>query len=109
MEDCKSALVEYFKEELPKLVDSYTWKIPNIEGFSKSAEKGYLANVELKKYFNRMWNGSNTEGKLKLAKIIVSDWGGVKANPHNTLYASPLLSDYFLYLCNFSILVEKRS
>jgi hypothetical protein len=85
MEVFKAALIEYFNKELPRLEDSYQWKIPNIKGFKMSGEKGYLANVELKKHFNRAWNESDTEGKIKLAQIIVSDWGGVKANRPETL------------------------
>lgn len=85
MNNCKEALVEYFKEELPKLENSYTWKIPNINGFRQSGEKGYLPNVELKLYFSREWSKSSDEDKIKLAKIIVSDWGGVKGNHPETL------------------------
>lgn len=80
-----SALVKYFKIELPKLEKSYQWKIPHIEGFGKSGEKGYLANIELKKYFNEKWTASSVEERVDLSKVIVSDWGGVKNNHRGTL------------------------
>lgn len=71
-----STLVAYFEKELPKLENNYLWKIPKIEDFKKSGEKNYLANVELKKYFNEKWTASSSEERIDLSKIIVSDWGG---------------------------------
>lgn len=80
-----SALVSYFKIELPRLKNNYQWKIPQIDGFARCGEKGYEPNVELKKYLNEKWSPSNAEEKLSLTKVIVSDWGGVKNNKLTTL------------------------
>jgi hypothetical protein len=85
MNECIKALVGYFNDELPKLADSYQWKIPNIDGFHLSGEKGYMPNVELKKYFHKSWLNSRYEERLNLAKIVVADWGGVKSNQPETL------------------------
>ncbi|NOR87022.1 MAG: hypothetical protein GQ527_05385 [Bacteroidales bacterium] len=85
MEECTKVLVEYFKDELPKLEENYQWKIPNIDGFHLCGEKGYTPNVELKKYFNELWLKSNPEERFKLSKIVVADWGGVKTNQPETL------------------------
>ena len=78
-------LNRYFKSELPKLEDSYSWKIPMIYGFSGSGKSGYKENVMLKRYFHRQWNGCNRKDREKLSKIVVSDWGGVRNNKKETL------------------------
>ena len=81
-----SALIKYFKIELPKLKESYQWVIPKIEGFSQSRESGYEANVQLKTFFNKKWAASTSdEERIKLSKIIVVDFGGVKGNKPETL------------------------
>jgi hypothetical protein len=82
-----SVLIEYFKIELPKLENSYRWKIPIIDGFPKSGEYGYSENVELKKYFSKKWTSSSFDERLALSKVIVSDWGGVRNNRITTLEA----------------------
>ncbi len=87
MKKCTNALIEYFKIELPKLEENYQWKIPNIQGFHLPGESGYAANIELKKYLNQQWLKSDHEQRLKLSKIIVADWGGVKTNRPETLSA----------------------
>lgn len=85
MDECIEALVDYFTDELPRLRVSYQWKIPKINGFHLSGEKGYAPNVELKKYFNKLWLNSSYDERLDLAKKVVSDWGGVKSNQLETL------------------------
>lgn len=87
MNECITALIEYFKSELPKLEENYQWKIPSIEGFPLSGEKGYSPNVELKKYLNQQWLQADHEERIRLSKIIVADWGGVKTNRSETLEA----------------------
>jgi len=79
------AFVEYFKSELPVLEKSYKWKIPDVEGFEHSGDKGFLPNVKLKEYFNEQWKNSTPDKKVKLAKVVVSDWGGVRANNPSTI------------------------
>lgn len=90
-----STLITYFTSELPKLKKNYKWRIPQIDGFEKSGEKGYLANIELKKYFNEKWMELCNEERVALSKIIVSDWGGVKNNHRKTLesYVTEIESD----------------
>jgi len=78
-------LVTYFKTQLPLLEQSYQWKVPAIEGFSDLGQNRYIANVALKKYLQAQWLVSDTPTKYDLAKIIVSDWGGVKGNKASTL------------------------
>lgn len=87
MEECTDALIAYFEVELPKLDMSYQWTIPKIEGFAHSGEKGYEPNVKLKKYFNHLWKKAarDEDEQLRLAKVIVADWGGVKGNKTDTL------------------------
>lgn len=76
MGECFSALVAYFKEELPRLEQIYQWKIPKIEGFDDSGEEGYLPNVRLKKHFISKWKRTDKveEKQFGLAKVIVADW-----------------------------------
>ena len=85
MEKCIESLLVYFENELPKIKESYNWRIPTIEGFHLCGKKDYYSNIELKKYFNKKWLNSNVEEKLTLSKIVVSDWGGVKNNNDETL------------------------
>lgn len=85
MKECANALIEYFKDELPKLQETYQWKIPNIEGFHMCGEKGYAPNVELKKYFNKQWLKATADERYELSKTVVSDWGGVRNNHSETL------------------------
>ena len=80
MKECANALIEYFKDELPKLQETYQWKIPNIEGFHMCGEKGYAPNVELKKYFNKQWLKATADERYELSKTVVADWGGVRNN-----------------------------
>lgn len=84
--DCEQALIKYFQENLEKLKSKKDyWLIPNIEGFSRSKEKSYNANVELKRYLNKQWHNAPAEKKHHWVKVIVSDWGGVKGNNPETL------------------------
>ncbi len=46
MKNCVEVFVEYFKVELPRLEQNYQWKIPEIEGFHLSGQKGYLPNID---------------------------------------------------------------
>ena len=49
MDDTVIALCDFFNRELPRLETTYQWKIPNIQGFSKCGESGFLQNLALKK------------------------------------------------------------
>lgn len=80
------ALNAYFEKELPKLKEQEDyWPIPKIPGFNKSREKSYQANVELKHYLYRRWHSAPNSEKMKWTNIIVSDWGGIRANKCKTL------------------------
>lgn len=79
------ALCQFFRREVPRLPDTYDWKIPKIEGFSQSGHSRYQPNLNLKNYLTEQWESSPYERKLRLAKTIVSDWGGVRANSPETL------------------------
>ena len=91
-----SALVDYFSYELPKLEKNYEWKIPKIAGFKDSGKNDYLSNVSLKKFLHECWTRTNGDGeRLKIASLVVKDWGGVKNNKLETLkkYVDELISD----------------
>lgn len=85
MTECTQALIEFFNRELPKLKESYAWKIPNISGFEKSGQTDYDSNVAMKRFLNRQWHNSNGKQKLKICQLIISDWGGVRGNKEATL------------------------
>ena len=79
-------LCDFFEREIPKLPESYQWRIPSIEGFSGSGESGYLVNMELKRFLHEQWWVAEDEDRrFELAHTIVSDWGGVRANRPETL------------------------
>lgn len=80
-----SALCKFFRREVPRLAHTYAWKIPEIEGFALVGERGYQPNLELKAYLNQQWASASSARKLQLAKVIVSDWGGVRGNKPETL------------------------
>jgi len=85
MGNCEDVFVDYFGKALPELSETYQWKIPSIEGFAWSGEKGYQPNVELKWFLNGKWHNAAAEAKLPCAKEIVADWGGVRGNKESTL------------------------
>lgn len=79
-------LCQFFKKEVPNLQHSYSWKIPQIDNFTQSGETGYQANLALKEHLKNLWEkAKSNDEKLKIATIIVSDWGGVRANRPKTL------------------------
>ncbi|WP_415833358.1 hypothetical protein [Kerstersia similis] len=88
-----SSLCDFFRREIPHLPKNYNWRIPLIEGFPNSGHVGYQANLELKAHFKRQWEEATYDGRLQIAKNIVSDWGGVHANRPETLerYVKALL------------------
>ena len=43
-------------------------------------ERGYQPNLDLKAYLNKQWEGACSARRLQLAKVIVSDWGGIRGN-----------------------------
>lgn len=85
MEQHIKTLLEYFKEELLGLDDSYSWPIPNIQGFDFSQVRSYAANVALKHFFHEKWHAADISGRKRLARVIVVDWGQVKGNLDETL------------------------
>lgn len=79
-------LSQFFDREVPRLSSTYNWKIPEIEGFLRSGHSDYLSNIELKKFLRGLWEKSTSHNeKLKIARIIISDWGGVRSNKQATL------------------------
>lgn len=80
-----STLCTFFRREVPRLPLTYDWKIPEIEGFAKSGERGYQQNLDLKAYLNQQWASASSACRFQLAKVIVSDWGGVRGNRTATL------------------------
>ena len=81
-----SALVQYMTIELPQLEATYGWKTPELKGFPRCGERSYTANIDLKNYLNRQWRsaGSKSE-KVEIARVVISDWGGVRNNKMQTL------------------------
>jgi hypothetical protein len=80
-----TTLCAFFDIEIPKLSATYNWKIPVIDGIYLAGQRGYNANVELKRCLHNQWNLASYEKKCDLAKIIVGDWGGVRGNYQKTL------------------------
>lgn len=64
---------------------TYNWKIPSIEGFLSSGQSGYRANIDLKRHLTEQWNASCSDQRFDLARVIVSEWGGVRRNSPETL------------------------
>ena len=82
------AILDYMKVELPRLRERYCWEIPLIEGFPQSGESSYQANLALKSFLHRQWKAADTTPqKLELASLVISTWGGVRANQQKTLEA----------------------
>ncbi|EJI85498.1 hypothetical protein AEST_18370 [Alishewanella aestuarii B11] len=85
MKEAVSAILGFYEEVQPRLQHEYTWKIPVVDGFSSTPLSGYDANVELKKFLNKEWKSADFEKKKELARFVVADWGGVRANKVETL------------------------
>lgn len=79
------ALCRFFAREIPLLPNRYKWRIPKIEGFAQSGQSGYQQNLDLKVYLKEQWEAASLDRRLHLAKVIVSDWGGVRGNRLETL------------------------
>lgn len=95
MKKLATSLCEFFDLKIPSLENEYKWKIPDIAGFPFSGQSGYHQNIALKLHLKALWdNAIDNEERLKVAKMIVSDWGGVRANNKDTLisYISKSLS-----------------
>ena len=91
-----SALLDFFSNELPKLEKNYEWEITKIAGFEGSGKIDYLSNVALKKFLHECWTKANGDSeRLRLASLIVKDWGRVKNNKPETLkkYVDELASN----------------
>ncbi len=97
MKQTISALCQFFDREVPRLSSTYNWKIPKIEGFTRAGQSGYGPNIALKAYLKTLWDHALTNPeRLRIAEIIVSDWGGVRANSKGTLnkYIVAVLEKY---------------
>jgi hypothetical protein len=80
-----NALCQFFRREVPRLTDTYDWKIPRIVGFPQAGESGYQPNLALKKHLKMLWDNAPGDERVEIAQIIVSDWGGVRSNRQETL------------------------
>lgn len=70
------------------LSKNYTWKVPNsLEkiGLSVQETNPFRANLILKQKLNEKWQFADSITKLKIAKWIVADWGGIKRNSDQTI------------------------
>lgn len=79
------ALCRFFAREVPLLPSRYDWRIPAIEGFAQSGQSGYQPNLDFKLYLKEQWDAGSLDRRLSLAKVIISDWGGVRGNQSETL------------------------
>lgn len=78
--------IEFFKREVPDLENTYHWSIPTIEGFFSNNGNNYLTNTHLKKFLHEQWiNAQSNDEKIRIANIIVNDWGGVRSNKADTI------------------------
>lgn len=81
-----AVLCHFFDREVPRLSSTYNWKIPKINGFAQAGQSGFEQNLALKGYLKELWeNASSEEERRQIAEVIVSDWGGVRANGQETL------------------------
>lgn len=79
-------LCRFFDREVPRLATRYDWKIPAIAGFAQAGARGHAPNLALKQYLKALWDGATSDAeRLRIARIIVSDWGGVRGNRDSTL------------------------
>jgi hypothetical protein len=70
------------------LCKNYTWKVPlSLEklGISIEEKAPFRANLILKTKLNEKWQGADSKTKLKIAKWIVADWGGIRGNSDQTI------------------------
>lgn len=63
-----------------------------IAGFAQAGQVGYQPNLDLKVHFKKQWEEASHNDRLQIATVIVSEWGGVRANRPETLqrYVSAL-------------------
>lgn len=79
-------LCHFFDRTIPELKITYSWKIPKITGFSSANQNNYLRNLEFKSFLKTRWDDAQADAdRLEIARIIISEWGGVRANREETL------------------------
>lgn len=82
----RDAIGTFFDEKLPRLAETYSWKIPTIDGFDRADIRSYQANVALKNFLSSSWQATKTiDEKVQVAELIIKKWGGIKANNPETL------------------------
>ena len=81
----KELLCRWFEQKLPTLKHDYNWRIPPIPGFYPKYRTCYENTLLLKEFFRELWNESDEEEKINIARLIIGEWGGIKTNKKTTL------------------------
>ena len=85
----KDAILALTNQKVDDDNDWYCWndinpaKLP--KGVTLPAGNAFARNVVLKRELHRLWNASQEDDQLELAKYYVAVWGGVKRNSADTL------------------------
>lgn len=79
------ALIKYFEKRLPSIDSDYSWKIPPVLAEFGLKGEGYEPNKNLKFHFQKKWKAASRSEKQEIAKLVVSDWGGVRGNRPETI------------------------
>lgn len=83
--------VAFFEKRIGQLEKIYNWRIgfrakSRLESFNWSSESSGLEEaIRLKHHLTDLWKEGDDSARAKLARWIVSDWGGVRGNRANTL------------------------
>jgi hypothetical protein len=81
---------QFFDKQLPRLSQLYNWPVGDkakqaLPGFQWHKESGNLAEcIELKQHLTQAWGSADDNERASLARWVVSDWGGVRANQPST-------------------------
>ncbi|MCK8495573.1 hypothetical protein M0L20_27150 [Spirosoma sp. RP8] len=83
------SFIRFFSDQLVKLESLYKWPVrlktkealPGFPWHEWAMQSGSASEcIALKKYLTQAWNTSDEADKKKLARWIVTDWGGVRSN-----------------------------
>jgi hypothetical protein len=83
--------IPFFTIYLPQVTQSYNWPVGNkakqgLPTFGWREESGSLDEcIALKQHLSQAWADADDAKRTELARWVVSDWGGVRANRIETL------------------------
>lgn len=86
-----NAFHEFFAQYLPQLDQTYKWPVrpktkEGLPNFAWHPTSGTMAEcIAMKQHLTEAWAKADELERARLAKWIVSDWGGVRTNSAETL------------------------